>query len=250
MLPRPDLRGMAAKIRRKQATTLEQMIEDSDLSIPARELTIAALNLTVALHFNVSLAGFRDMAELVGYTDWAIEHGARWKNRRRIMDIDLLVAQWADSIIALSTGHDPDTRADTEARTDELLTPLLIAPVAQVREFAQKLSAVLEADRRVPFLVWSGFKRVVMPLILKGPESEALALKTALATEIAELVEHDLPRADLIAAIAGALQWRAADTLEKVKTQLQAGQTPRMIGKESCLFLSVGKGPDAAFVML
>lgn len=204
--------------------------------VSARDLALGALDLTImACWWEIGLEDFRRLAYLIRYAD---HHPGRRK--RRAMDIDKMVGLWTEVIVDLSTAHDHARRTAADERTDELLGPLLAAPVTQIREFAQKLATRLREDERVPFLVWSSYQRIIEPLILKGPDGPVIELKKRLATEIAEQVEQGLDRAELVAAIAGALQWRHLETLGRVKEKLEQGEKPRLKGRESCLFLEAG----------
>jgi hypothetical protein len=58
---------------------------------------------------------------------------------------------------------------------------------------------------------------------------------------VADAVEKNLDRGQLVEAIAGALQWRSGERLEAVKQRLDAGEKPRIRGRESCLFLEAGE---------
>lgn len=164
--------------------------------------------------------------------------------RRTPMDIDRLVDLSTDTLVALSTAHDHQERSAADERSDELLRPILDAPVAELRTFAQRLAARLRADERVHFLVWSGFERFIAPLILMGSESAAVELRTHVAHEIAALVERQLDRGEVVMAIAAALEWRDPETLGAVKAELEAGGTECLRGGESCLFLHVYDAQD------
>jgi hypothetical protein len=213
--------------------------------LDARELTVGSLDMLVRVAQGcIAMEKVRSLALLLAYADTC--NGMGRSKRMPIADMDGLVEKWTDVIVGLSTAHEPERHTRADEQTDDLLGPLLVAPIGQVRDFARRLAERLESDKRVPFMVWSSFKRVVLPLILKGPDGSTIELKTTLAREIAELVEQDLPRADLITAIAGALQWRASAALERVKAGLEAGAKPVIRGRESCLFLEVG---DAMVVL-
>lgn len=218
-------------------------MSDLDQIIPewsARDIALDALDvvLVAVWRHHGWQQPLMNLAWTLHYADWRIEHGSRGGKRRKLVeDIEGLTARWHAAIVAMSTGHGHEQFTAAEHSTDELLGPLLTAPIAQLRLFASTLATRLEADERVPFLVWSTFKRVITPLILKRPEGAVVRLKTALAQEVAELVEQDIPRADLIAAIAGALAWRSTEALEQTKAAIQQGAKPRMTGRQSCLFL-------------
>jgi len=174
----------------------------------------------------------------------AIERRKHWRVKR--MDVDAMVERWHVTMRQLSTGHSHADFSDAEYSSDDLLLPILSAPIVQLREFAARLAQALEDDERVPFMVWSSFKEVVLPLILTRPEGKTLQLKTEIAREIAELTADDIPREDLITAIASALQWRSSDLLERLRANAQAAKAdpavprPRMTGRQSCLFLTIG----------
>lgn len=161
------------------------------------------------------------------------------RSKRTPMDINALVKTWVEVIVGLSTAHDHAARTEADERQDDILGPILAAPIKQVREFARALATALEADGRVPFMVWSSFKRAILPVVMKGPDGEIIELKVRLAREIAEMVEKDIPAEDWVEAIAGALQWRSPETLEKVKAAVATGAKPRVRGRESCLFLDL-----------
>lgn len=212
----------------------------------ARDMALATPDLLInAAYAAVALGKVRRLGATLFYA-----HKYPGRKRRTPMDVDNMVDLWIEVLVALATAHDHAGRSEADERSDELLGPLLTAPIKQLRAFAQQLAVRLKEDERVPFLVWSTFDRLIAPLILLGPEGKTVALKTQLATEIAELVEKDLDRADLIASMAAALQWRGPKTLEKVKAGLKSGARPRLRGGESCLFLHVGEGADEVSVVL
>jgi hypothetical protein len=213
----------------------------------ARETAVGALDMVLQLGWwEVGMKPMRNLALLLAGADERRDGMKRDSPRRKPVNVDGLVEKWADVLVGLSTAHDHAARTAADHQTDELLGPLLTAPIAQIREFGQKLANRLEADERVPFLVWSSFRRVIEPLVLKGPDGELLRLKKELAGQIAELAEKGLDRGQLIAAIAGALQWRGEASLKAVKTSLESGSKPRITGRESCLFLEAG---DAVVVL-
>lgn len=92
---------------------------------------------------------------------------------------------------------------------------------------------------RVPFVVWRIFESYGNAIVKTAQDQDILTLKTALATEIAVLVEQDV-QPDILTAIIGALQWRSPEVLEEIKAEVKRGRKPRLEGKESCLFLVVG----------
>lgn len=209
----------------------------------ARSLAMGSLtDLVYMLQVGVGGRRVRDLGLLVVYSHEVSmdgHHGGR--KRVPIADIDAFVDQWANAIVQLSTSHSHQGYTEGDQQSDDLLGPMLRAPIADIRQWATKLAERLENDERVPFLIWSGFRRAIEPLILATPAGAALELKTTLAREVAELAEAQLSSAELVGAIAGALQWRPPKELENVKAALKTGtQRPRLKGGQSCLFLEVG----------
>ena len=190
----------------------------------------------------VVLKPFHTVAVLLKYGIMVKSRG----RKKKPMDVEHMVNLWREVVIRLITSHSKEERDKADFQSDELLGPILVAPVADLRRFVVQLSEALQADERVPFFVWSSFDQWTQDVILKSLDAGPAALKTELAREIAELVEKQLPAADIAQAIAGALQWRPAEDLVKVKANLEKGATPRIQGRQSCLFLEVG----GAFVML
>ncbi len=168
---------------------------------------------------------------------------------RETMNVAQMVKKWVKAVVGLCQAHDKDAYDAEDAKADELLTPLLAAPVKQVREFYHKLEAKLRADPGVPFLVWTAFTAWGEVMVKNAPDEGVKKLKNKLAGEIADLVELDI-RDQIGAAIARALRWRDPEQLEQVKEQLEKGAKPKLTGRESCLFLSVGNGKKKVEVML
>lgn len=151
-----------------------------------------------------------------------------------------MVVNWVPIVRSLSVAHSKEEfdRAEFEAETH--LAPILTAPVAQLREFYARLCDALRADEAIPFFVVASFDAWHEVILKRAPDEDVKELKTALAAEVAELVEQDiLP--DLRAALTGALQWRSPDKLKKIKAAVQSGAKPSLRGRESCLFLFAGE---------
>lgn len=172
---------------------------------------------------------------------YGLEHCSRRK--RTMIDVDALAAKWHTLIVGLAMAHDKDEADRFEAAVDECLTPLVKAPVKQLREFAAKVRDSLKADPKVPYLVWRAMESWIDKIVLPAPDDGIKELKTQLAAEIVEMVEDDAKR-DLPAAMVRALQWRSPEKLEEVKRvvaeEKQAGRGVRLRGRESCLFLECG----------
>jgi hypothetical protein len=167
----------------------------------------------------------------------------RMGHKKRIpMDVDKLVEAWSVAVVGLAVAHDKDEADRHEASIDSILTPLLAAPIKQVREFAPKLMERLKNDPQVPFLVWRPFE-IWMDMVNKAPDEGVKELKTQLARDIADIVEEDL-KPQLGEALVRALQWRSPEKLEEVRKvverEKEKGNAPRLRGRESCLFMECG----------
>ncbi len=176
---------------------------------------------------------------LLFYADRENRMGCR---RRILMDVDALVEKWKTVIVGLATAHSKADADRQEAAIEDLLTPILAAPIKQVRQFAVKLANALVQDERVPFLVHRAFT-VWVDQMRTAPDDDVKVLKTDLAKEIVDLVEEDAKR-DLPAAMVRALQWRSPSQLEEVRAVVERekaeGRGVRLRGRESCLFLEAG----------
>lgn len=171
------------------------------------------------------------------------ECGIMGRSKRTTMDVDALVTRWADTIALMSTAHTKDEADRQEASIDGCLTPILAAPIKQVREFATKLRLALEADKRIPYLVWRTYASWVDGIVVKASDDDVIALKTDLAKEIVTMVEKDIQE-QLPDALVRALQWRSPENLEKAKQVIarekEEGRPVRLRGRQSCLFLEAG----------
>jgi hypothetical protein len=159
------------------------------------------------------------------------------------VNVDEMVKKWRVAVVGLAVAHDKDEADRHEASIEDILMPLLSAPIKQIREFAPKLLEVLKNDPQVPFLVWRSYEAWFEDIFAKLPDEGAIQLKTELATEIAQLVESDV-KEQLPEAIVRALRWRPASALANVKEVVQqekaAGNKVRLRGRESCLFIEAG----------
>jgi len=192
-----------------------------------------------------------DLESLAALLRYALEDETpKSRKKRTPMDVDALVVKWVPIIRGLSSAHTKDEIDRCEFESETHLSPLLTAPVKQLREFFAKLVTALESDPTIPFFVHRTFAAYHEGIVKRAPDADIKTLKTALATEIAEMVEKDVVP-DIREAIIGALQWRSTSQLEDVKEAVSSGAKPRLRGKESCLFLVVSK-PDGteATVML
>jgi len=155
------------------------------------------------------------------------------------MDIDAVVAKWIPIIRGLAVAHSKDEIDRCEFEAEEHLLPLLAAPVRQLREFYSRLCDALREDPSIPFFVSASFDAWHEVILKKAPDEAVKKLKMALASEVADLVEEAI-KPDLREALIGALKWRCPEDLENIKKTVKSGATPRLKGRESCLFLVAG----------
>lgn len=181
---------------------------------------------------------------------YGIQCCGRMARRVFKMDVDKLVEDWMTAVVGMTIAHTKDEFDAHDARADELMMPLLRAPIKQVREFYAKFRDRLKSDPKVPFVVWMAFDCWGAVVVDKAVDDEGIKrLKRKLAADIAELVE--MPVKDQIPeAIKRALMWRDPETLESVKETLQSGVKPKLVGRQSCLFLEAGRGKNKVSVML
>ncbi len=183
------------------------------------------------------------MRELGAVMYYGIEVCGYMSRKRRIaVDVDKLVELWRVAVVGLAIAHDKDEADKYEASIDSCLTPLLSAPIKQVRDFSSKLLTVLKADPQVPFLVWRPYE-IWLNMMKSAPDEGVKELKTHLAKQIADIVEEDL-KPQLGEALVRALQWRSPEKLAEVRDvvekEKEAGRAPRLRGRESCLFMECG----------
>jgi hypothetical protein len=181
----------------------------------------------------------RDLGCMVYYSD---RHSHTGRKKRPLVNIEDLVEKWRVTIVGLAMAHDKDGVDRYEAAVEECLTPILTAPVKQIREFGPKLLEALKADKSVPYLIWRAYE-VWIDQMKDAPDEDIKTLKKELATDIVSMVEDDA-KAQLPDAMIRALMWRSPATLQEVKevveTEKAAGRGVRIKGRESCLFLEAG----------
>ena len=172
------------------------------------------------------------------------------RNRKaKPVEIPKLVDQWIEAIVGMCLAHDKDGYDAHDAKADELLTPIMSAPIAQVREFYFAMVAKMKADARVPFLVQVAFEAWGEAVVKNSPDEGVKRLKRKLAADIADLAEMQL-RDQWPEAIKRALMWRDPEVLEEVKERLEAGEKPKIRGRQSCLFMELGRGKKKVSAML
>ena len=171
---------------------------------------------------------------------------------RKKVNVKELIDRWIEAVAGMCLAHSKDDYDKHDARADELLSPILGCPVAQIREFYGGLLERMKSDPRVPFLVWISFEAWGEAVVKNSPDEGIRRLKHKLAADIAELVEE--PAKDQLPnAIKRALCWRDPETLKEIKTALEDGAKPQMVGRQSCLFLECkprGKNAKKISVML
>ncbi len=167
------------------------------------------------------------------------EHPSRRK--RTPVDVQKMVDAWVPLVKKLATAHDIDEKDAASSQLDELLLPIIAAPVAQIREFYRNLAKQLKSDPDIPWAVWRLWEFWGTTVLDRIDKEEVAGLKTEIAKRIAERAEAAIPREDWVTSMIGALQWRSPEKLQEIETALEAGVKPKVRGKESCLFLSVGE---------
>lgn len=177
----------------------------------------------------------------IGCLCWyAIKEPSR--KRKHPMKIAEMVTKWKALVVGLAVAHDKDEADRLEASVEEMLTPLLAAPISQIRQFSALLLAELKNDKAVPYLVWKAFE-VWVEQMEKAPDGEVKELKQDLARQIVDMVEQDA-KEQLPDAMVRALMWRSPEKLEEVRAVVEeekaAGRRVRLKGRESCLFLEAG----------
>lgn len=164
------------------------------------------------------------------------------------MDVEAEVAKWHQALKGLFLSHTREQMDQWDYKLDDLMSVILAAPVAQLRDFARRLNETMAADESVPFFLW-GPLGGLGEKILGAPDEEVIQLKVELAERIARLAEKDIiPQ--LSGAVVDALKWREPGLLERAEIALKEGQRARLKGRESCLFLEIGEEPDLVRVML
>jgi len=224
---------------------LEMSVRDVVMSIWDQVKGAQALTLQFS-RFSKN-GGCRSLQDLRALLMYSVEVTSRKK--RMPVNVKEMVERWVPIIRGLSISHDKAPIDQCEFEMEQHLAPLLTAPVKQIREFYEQLVIALKNDPTIPFFVWAWFESWGEVMLKKAPDGEIKQLKTTLAEQIAILVEEDV-KPDLKTAIAGALQWRSSESLEKIKTAVEKGGKARMVGKESCLFLEVETSEGLARVML
>jgi hypothetical protein len=193
----------------------------------------------------------RDVAVLLYY---AVALGPQRDGKKKpAMNVKKMVEGWTEWLAVYSTAHDKDDIDQIEHDIDDLLAPLLTAPIKQIKQFYGELLDSLKNDKRIPFFVWGMFYGWGEVVLKDAHADEAIIkLKTRLANDIVNLCKQDdRVTEDIFKAMAGALQWRSEESLTEIKSEIEAGVRPRVKGRQSCLFLvAKRRGGKEKVVML
>ena len=181
----------------------------------------------------------RELRDTLSLLAYAVEHPTRRKRTK--MDVQKMIADWLPLVKQLSLAHDVDEKDAASSRLDELILPILAAPVGQIRQFYRGLVDAMKADPQVPWAVWKLFEFWGVNVLDKISREEVVGLKKELAGRIAEMSVDLIPREQWLNSLVGALQWRSPEKLEQIEAALESGVKPSLVGKESCLFMRVGE---------
>jgi hypothetical protein len=170
-----------------------------------------------------------------------VHPGRRKKAKVTETELEQLAAGWVEMMAGLITAHTREEYERHDYKTTDMFTPILSIPVAQLRIFARHLVLRLEADPRIPYNVWTAYKALIEAQVVNAQDAEVIELKTALARQIAEMVEMEV-QPQLLDALTNALKWRDPEKLEKIAAVVAKPDRPpaKLTGRESCLFLEVG----------
>jgi hypothetical protein len=180
---------------------------------------------------------------LIGDTLSLFAYGFEHPGRRKKvpMNVDEMVDKWAPLVKKLALAHDVDEKDLASSQLDDLLKPIVIAPVKEIREFYKKLTKKLKDDQTVPWALWRLFEHWGANVLDKIDKEEVEGLKKEMALKITEMSMDQIPKQDWVDAMVGALEWRSVERLKEIEQGIAAGKPPRVRGKESCLFLEVGE---------
>lgn len=210
------------------------------IAAESESLRLAVINqrelLSLTLYQIIMRQEFSDMLSLLAY---ACEHPTRRK--RTPVDAMKMVETWVPLIRKLAVAHDIDEKDEASSSLDDALVPIISAPVGEIRLFYRTLIERLKDDPTIPWAIWRLFEFWGKNVLDKITKDEELKLKTELATRIAQNSIALIPRSDWVESMVGALQWRSPERLEEINAAIDAGEKPRVRGKESCLFLQVGE---------
>jgi hypothetical protein len=160
------------------------------------------------------------------------------KRREPMENLSEFARQWKDVLVKLSISHTREDVDQADYNMEDLFTGLFAMPVKQVREFYDLLLSELKSDESVPYFIWKTVEHWKEQAVGVSQDVEAKMLQAELAGELAAVLEPILSP-QLKEALAESLKWKSAETLTKVRSAVEAGEKPKLRGRESCLFLEV-----------
>lgn len=165
-----------------------------------------------------------------------------WSRQRRtpVEDLDKLAEQWKDTILKLLLSHNRETADMADYKMDELFSALCGMPISQVREFYELFYQKMKTDDRAPYFLWKMVEKWKDEAVKVGKEIEGKIIQAEMAQELAKILEPKLSP-QLEEALKNSLKWRSEETLTKIKDFVESGKTPKLAGKESCLFIELDK---------
>lgn len=236
-----DPKGQMERAMNEEAIRKMFAFDNDGTPLGARTLAIQSYSWGGSIYGWVIEKSVANLACMLGYA-CDVPNRPRKGRKLQLMDIDQVVKDWMDVVVRIAVAHDKDAADAAEAEVEKILTPLLSAPIKQIRQFYARLIETMKADPRVPFMVWRAFEHWHDQFIKPAPDEDIKQLKRELAEEIANMVEEDV-RPDLKEAMVNALMWRNPKKLEEMKEAIVEGKAkgvkPRVKGRESCLFLQV-----------
>lgn len=177
---------------------------------------------------------------------YGMKHSAR--TRRKPVNVDEHVEKWFTAIRGLVLSHTREELQKHDFGLDEILRPMLRAPLKQLKELYAKLLQKMKEDPEIPYFVWTSLETYGESFLVGAPDDGVVKLKAGLARQIARMVEADV-EPQLSTAIVNALKWRDPENLEELRDVLKTEQgkpaskrqKASLVGRQSCLFLKVGK---------
>jgi hypothetical protein len=202
-------------------------VKEAVMTVP----TVVGLWRAVSLHKKVE--------DLAVTLTLETRHPSR-KRRKPMENLNEFARQWKDVLLKLSLSHTKEGIDQADYRMEDLFAGLLAMPVKQVRQFYDLLLSELKSDESVPYFIWKTVEHWKEKAVGVSQDVEANMLQSELATDLAAILEPVLSP-QLKEALAGSLKWKPGEVLEKIKAAVEAGEKPKLRGRESCLFLEIGK---------
>lgn len=232
-----------------------EMIDESCGELERRERERVGVRSAVMNSLNMCTTHFlpkspiKRVSELGYILRYGLAIGFMTRKGTAMIDINKLAGEWIEAIAKMCMSHDKDGYDAGDAQADKLLSPLLAAPIKQVREFYNILLERMKSDKRIPFIVWISYEAWGEAIVKNAPDEGVKRLKRKLAADITDLAEEAVTE-QLPKAMMRALMWRDAEQLEAIKEKLESGAKPKIRGRQSCLFLEAGRGAKKVSVMI